>query len=89
MIFLILFLSYIKCAEAIFKFKGNLKEAKNEQEDFDGGSPLLIRKKEIKMDGMMSDDEVDSALRKLCKCGNPFMRYVRLKEVGAGYVLFK
>ncbi|EFX69076.1 hypothetical protein DAPPUDRAFT_301193 [Daphnia pulex] len=48
------------------------------------GSPLLIRKKEIKMDGMMSDDEVDSALRKLCKCGNPFMRYVRLKEVGAG-----
>ncbi|XP_046456535.1 serine/threonine-protein kinase PAK 2-like isoform X1 [Daphnia pulex] len=63
---------------------GNLKEAKNEQEDFDGGSPLLIRKKEIKMDGMMSDDEVDSALRKLCKCGNPFMRYVRLKEVGAG-----
>lgn len=33
----------------------------------------------------MSDDEVDSALRKLCKCGNPFMRYVRLKEVGAGY----
>jgi hypothetical protein len=41
------------------------------------------------MDGMMSDDDVDSALRKLCKCGNPFMRYVRLKEVGAGYVLFK
>ncbi|XP_046645842.1 serine/threonine-protein kinase PAK 2-like isoform X2 [Daphnia pulicaria] len=63
---------------------GNLREAKNEQEDFDGGSPLLIRKKEIKMDGMMSDDDVDSALRKLCKCGNPFMRYVRLKEVGAG-----
>lgn len=56
----------------------------NDGEDFDGGSPLIIRKKEIKVDGMMTDDEVDSALRKLCKCGHPFKRYARLKEVGAG-----
>jgi hypothetical protein len=47
-----------------------------------------MRKKEIKVDGMMTDDEVDSALRRLCKCSNPFLRYVRLKEVGAGYILF-
>jgi hypothetical protein len=47
-----------------------------------------MRKKEIKVDGMMTDDEVDCALRRLCKCSNPFLRYVRLKEVGAGYILF-
>jgi hypothetical protein len=40
------------------------------------------------VDGMMTDDEVDCALRRLCKCSNPFLRYVRLKEVGAGYILF-
>ena len=48
-----------------------------------------MRKKEIKVDGMMTDDEVDSALRRLCKCSNPFLRYVRLKEVGAGYIPFE
>ncbi|KAI9558915.1 hypothetical protein GHT06_015704 [Daphnia sinensis] len=65
---------------------GNSNGAKqtNDVEDFDGGSPLMIRKKENKVDGMMTDDEVDSALRKLCKCGHPFKRYARLKEVGAG-----
>lgn len=46
----------------------------------------MIRKKE-KQDGLMTDDEVDSALRKLCKCGHPFKRYNRIKEVGAGYEL--
>ena len=62
--------------------QGNLGVKK----DDDGGSPLLIRKKE-KVDGMMSDDEVDSALQKICKCTHPFKRYHRIKEVGAGYLI--
>lgn len=36
----------------------------------------------------MTDEEVDAELRKVCKCGDPFKRYSRIKEVGAGYATF-
>lgn len=50
-------------------------------------SPLMIRKKE-KVCGAMTDDDVDAALRKACKCSDPFKRYSRIKEAGAGYYYF-
>lgn len=51
--------------------------------DNENGSPLLIRKKE-KAHGTMTDEEVDTELRRVCKCSDPFKRYSRIKEVGAG-----
>lgn len=35
----------------------------------------------------MTDEEVDAALREVCSCSDPFNRYSRVKEVGAGYVV--
>ena len=75
-------INWLKSVNIVCYSQGNLGVKK----DDDGGSPLLIRKKE-KVDGMMSDDEVDSALQKICKCTHPFKRYHRIKEVGAGYLI--
>lgn len=87
--YLITFPSVVFCSDStsffapFLSYSKGVKEADVRVEEDDGSESPLIRKKE-KQDGLMSDDEVDSALRKLCKCNNPFKRYARIKEVGAG-----
>ena len=37
----------------------------------------------------MLDYQVNSVFRKICKCCDPFGRYERIKEIGAGCVAVK
>ena len=48
----------------------------------------FLRKKG-NMDGIMLDYQVNSVFRKICKCCDPFGRYERIKEIGAGCVAVK
>ena len=48
-----------------------------------GESPIIRRRGPT---GGMTDDQVDTALTQICKCSDPFERFARIKEVGAGYI---
>lgn len=62
---------------------GVVTDSIEEQDEDPSQDSSLLRRKNTE-NGAMTDEQVDIALRKLCKCGDPFLRYDRIKEVGAG-----